>query len=43
MKKGDIIELQTIDKRGFLGFRHIKIEDARLAKKALKAKKLNII
>lgn len=29
MKKGDIIELQTIDRRGFISFDHKKIKDAR--------------
>ncbi len=28
MKKGDIIELQIIDKRGFISFDHKKIKDA---------------
>ncbi len=36
MRKGDIIELQTIDKRGFMSFDHKKIKDARSAKKLLR-------
>ena len=36
MKKGNIIELRTIDKRGFISFQHLKIRDARLAKAELK-------
>ena len=35
MRKGDIIELQTIDKRGFLGFQRIKVSNARALKKKL--------
>ena len=35
MRKGDIIELQTIDKRGFISFDHKKIKDARTAKRLL--------
>ena len=36
MKKGDIIELRTIDKHGFIGFQHMKIKDARVAKRLLR-------
>ena len=36
MRKGDIIELQTIDKKGFIGFDHKKVKDARSAKKLLR-------
>ena len=36
MKKGDIIELRTIDKHGFISFQHLKIIDARLARAELK-------
>ena len=36
MKRGDIVELRTIDKRGFISFRHAKIKDARVAKRLLK-------
>ena len=36
MVKGDIIELQTIDKRGFISFDHKKVKDARSAKKLLR-------
>ena len=36
MKQGDIIELQTIDKKGFISFQHMKIKDARVAKRLLK-------
>lgn len=36
MKKGDIIELRTIDKRGFMSFQHMKIKDARVAKRLLR-------
>jgi len=36
VKKGDIIELRTIDKHGFISFQHLKIKNARLAKKELK-------
>ena len=36
MKKGEIIQLQTIDKRGFISFNMLKIKDARVAKRLLK-------
>jgi len=35
VKKGDIIELQTINKKGFLSFQRLKITDARVMKKKL--------
>lgn len=35
MKKGDIIKLQTIDKRGFISFGHKKIKNVKLAKQLL--------
>lgn len=36
MKKGDIIELRTIDKKGFMHFDHKKVRDARIANKLLR-------
>jgi hypothetical protein len=36
MKKGDIIEIRTIDRRGMISFAHKKIKDARAAKKLLR-------
>ena len=36
MKKGDVIELRTIDKGGFISFKHLKIKDARVAKRLLR-------
>lgn len=36
MKKGDIIELRTIDKHGFISFDHKKIKNVKLAKKLLR-------
>ena len=36
MKNGDIIELRTIDKRGFISFRHLKVKDAIVTKNFLK-------
>ena len=36
MRKGDIIELRTIDKRGMISFQHLKIKDARITKRILK-------
>ena len=36
MKKGDIIELRTIDKRGFISFDHKEVKDARIAKRLLR-------
>jgi hypothetical protein len=36
MKKGDIIELRTIDKKGFISFTHLKIKDAKVAERLLK-------
>lgn len=36
MKKGDIIELRTIDKQGMIHFDHKKVKDARTAKRLLR-------
>lgn len=36
MRKGDVIELRTIDKKGFISFQHLKIKDARQAKRLLR-------
>ena len=36
MRKGDIIELRTIDRRGFISFQHLKIKDARVARRLLR-------
>ena len=38
MKSGDIIELRTIDKKGFISFQHAKIKNARLANRILREK-----
>ena len=38
MKKGDIIELRTIDRRGMISFQHATIKDARMAKRLLTEK-----
>lgn len=35
MRKGDVIELRTIDKKGFISFQHLKIKDAKKAKRLL--------
>ena len=37
MKKGDIIELRTIDKRGFISFEHLKVKNAKAAKRLLQS------
>jgi len=36
MKRGDIIELRTIDKHGMIGFQHLRVKDARVAKRLLR-------
>jgi len=36
MKKGDIIELRTIDKHGMISFAHRKVKNVKLALKLLK-------
>ena len=38
MKKGDIIELRTIDKHGMISFQHATIKNAKAAKKLLAEK-----
>ena len=38
MRKGDIIELRTIDKHGFISFQHAKVKDVTAAKKVLREK-----
>jgi len=38
MHKGDVIELRTIDKRGMISFQHLKVKDARVAKRLLQGK-----
>ena len=38
MKKGDIIELRTIDKHGFISFQHAKIKNVKAAKTVLQEK-----
>ena len=37
MKKGDIIELRTIDKKGFIHLDHKKVNDPKAAEQLLKA------
>jgi len=36
MKKGDIIELRTIDRRGMISFQHLKIKNAKAAQQVLR-------
>ena len=38
MKKGDIIQLCTINKQGLISFQRLKVKDARLAKRQLAEK-----
>ena len=38
MRKGDIIELRTIDKKGFMSFQHAKIKNVHAAEKQLREK-----
>ena len=38
MKAGDIIELRTIDKKGFISFQHLKVKNVELAKRILAEK-----